>query len=56
MLEHHIIIQIAVIFIWTLSNCKYKMAILLYILVYTAPQYVRYISSLQQTRYDYQIS
>ena len=53
MLKHNIIIQITVIFIWTPSNCKSNMALRFCIIIYTAPQYIRYISRLQQTRYDY---
>ena len=39
MLQHNIIIQITVIFIWARSNCKSNMAISFCILIYTAPQY-----------------
>ena len=53
MLKPNIIIQITVIFIWAPSNCKSKMAIRFYILIYNAPQYIRYISSSQLTLHDY---
>jgi len=55
MLEHNIITQITVIFIWVRapSNWKSCVVISFCILIYTAPEYIKYISSLQQTRYDY---
>jgi hypothetical protein len=53
MLQNNIIIQITVIFIRARSNCKSNMAIGFCIHIYTAPPYIRYTSSLQQTRYDY---
>jgi len=55
MLEHNIIIQITVIFIEVRAprNWKSYMAVRFCILIYTAPENIRYISSLQQTRYDY---
>ena len=45
MLQHNIRNQITVIFVWAPSNRK--------LLIYTAPQYIRYILSLQQTRHGY---
>ena len=53
MLKKNIIIQITVIFTGAPSNWKFYTAIGFCILIYTAPEYIRYISSLQQTRYDY---
>jgi hypothetical protein len=56
MLKHNIIIQITVIFIWAPSDYNSNMAIRCCILIYISLQYIMYISSLQQTRYDYYIS
>lgn len=53
MLKHNVIIQITAIFVWVPTNCKSKMAIRFCVLIYTAPQYIWHISSVQLTRYDY---